>query len=50
MKNEKMLTVAIEMLRELNPEEFETVQIDNTKYDDGSIGFTVCVTFPATKD
>ncbi|GGB41674.1 hypothetical protein GCM10011409_19000 [Lentibacillus populi] len=47
MKNEVMLKHAIELLQNVNPEELEIVQIDNTKYDDGSIGLNVSLTYPA---
>lgn len=47
MRNEKLLAIAIKMLEELDLNEVETIQIDNTKYDDGSSGFTVDITFPA---
>ncbi|MTW85618.1 hypothetical protein F3157_08070 [Virgibacillus dakarensis] len=47
MKNEVMLKHAIELLQNVNPEELEIVQIDNTKYDDGSVGFNVSLTYPA---
>ncbi|MEB6549088.1 hypothetical protein MXL46_08260 [Heyndrickxia sporothermodurans] len=47
MDNKKMLDTAIEMLQQLSTEGIETVQIDNTNYDDGSVRFTVDVTYPA---
>lgn len=45
-----MLEKAIELLQKIDPNELEIVQIDNTKYDDGSIGFNVSVTYPAKGD
>lgn len=48
MDNKKMLDTAIEMLQGFSTKDIETVQIDNTKYDDGSVRFTVDVTYPAT--
>lgn len=47
MKNEKLLKQAIELLQEVNSSELETVQINHTKYDDGSIGFNVELIYPA---
>ncbi|MDY0395418.1 hypothetical protein ACFSMW_13480 [Virgibacillus halophilus] len=47
MKNELLLKQAIELLQRVNPYELEIVQIDNTKYDDGSVGFNVSLTYPA---
>lgn len=47
MKNEVILKQAIELLKEVNPSELETVEISHTKYDDGSIGFSVDLTYPA---
>lgn len=46
MKNEQLLKQAIELLQGVNPDELETVQINHTKYDDGSIGFSVELTYP----
>lgn len=47
MKNEQLLKQAIELLQTVNSEELETVQLNHTKYDDGSIGFSVELTYPA---
>ncbi|MCT1904108.1 hypothetical protein [Oceanobacillus sojae] len=47
MKNEAILKQAIELLKEVNTSELETVEISHTKYDDGSIGFSVDLTYPA---
>jgi len=46
MKNEKLLKQAIELLQEVNPDDLEIVQIENTKYDDGSVGFSVELIYP----
>ncbi len=46
MKNELLLKQAIELLQEVNSHELETVQVNHTKYDDGSVGFTVELTYP----
>jgi len=46
MKNETILKQAIELLQQVNPDELEIVQIENTHYDDGSIGFNVSLTYP----
>ncbi len=50
MKNEQLLKQAIELLKGVNPNELETVQINHTKYDDGSIGFSVELTYPAKEE
>lgn len=50
MKNEILLKQAIELLKEVNPDEIETIQINNAKYDDDSIGFSVELTYPAKGD
>lgn len=47
MKNEILLKQAIELLKDVNPDELETIQINHTNYDDGSIGFSVELTYPA---
>ncbi len=46
MNNEKLLNQAILLLQDVNADELETVQINHTKYDDGSVGFTVELTYP----
>jgi hypothetical protein len=50
MKNEFLLKQAIELLQEVNPTELETVQINHTRYDDGSIGFSVELTYPSKEE
>lgn len=50
MKNELLLKQAIELLQEVNPDELETVRVDHTKYDDGSVDFTVELTYPVEKE
>jgi len=50
MKNELLLKQAIELLQKVDPEELEIVQIENTKYDDGSVGFNVSLTYPAEEE
>ncbi|MED1711724.1 hypothetical protein [Heyndrickxia sporothermodurans] len=50
MDNKKMLDTAIEMLQQLSIGDIETVQIDNTNYDDDSVRFTVDVMYPAKDD
>ena len=47
MKNEEILKQAIELLKSLDLTDAESVQINNTKYDDGSTSFEVEVSFPA---
>ncbi len=46
MEKEQILKQAIEMLQDVNTDELETVQINHTKYDDGSVGFTVELVYP----
>ncbi|MBW8350772.1 hypothetical protein K0H71_15150 [Bacillus sp. IITD106] len=48
--NGLLLQQAIELLKGIATDELETVQINNTKYDDGSIGFSVELTYPAKGD
>lgn len=48
MDNKEMLETAIQKLSSIDAESIETVQIEHTKYDDGSVGFAVNITFPAT--
>lgn len=50
MKNKQILKQAIELLQTVNSDELETVQINHTKYDDGSIGFSVELVYPAKGD
>ncbi|GGB26773.1 hypothetical protein GCM10011409_00100 [Lentibacillus populi] len=50
MKNETILKQAIELLQNVDPDELETVQVNHTKYDDGSIGFTVDLTYPSAAE
>lgn len=47
MENYEVLHYAIEALEGIRAEDAEIVQMENTKYDDGSVCFTVSVTFPA---
>lgn len=47
MGNEKMLEIAIQTLKTFDPESIETVQLERTQYDDGSVGYAVNITFPA---
>lgn len=47
MKNETLLNQAIELLKKINADDLEAVQIENTKYDDGSTGFNVSITYPS---
>ena len=49
MNNTKILQQAIELLKEVNPVDLETVQINHTKFDDGSVGFNVELTYPASE-
>lgn len=47
MKNGVLLKQAIELLQGVNSDETETIEVENTIYDDGSIGFSINVTFPS---
>lgn len=47
MENEKMLEIAVQTLSSFDVNIIETVQLERTKYDDGSVGYSVNVTFPA---
>ena len=50
MSNEILLKQAIKLLQDVNPDEIETVQINHTKYEDDSIGFSVELIYPSTKE
>ena len=45
-----MLEIAVNTLNEVVINELETVEINQTKYDDGSVGWSVNLTFPAKND
>ncbi|MDN6670667.1 MAG: hypothetical protein L0L07_00080 [Staphylococcus equorum] len=45
MNNKELLNLAIQLLNEVNSNDLETVQVNHTKYDDGSVGFTVDLTY-----
>lgn len=47
MDNQKILNQAIELLSGLDLKDSESVQINHTKYDDGSRLFEVGVSYPA---
>lgn len=49
MENEKMIELAIQSLQSFDPSSIETVQLNRTRYDDGSTGYTVDITFPANE-
>lgn len=49
MNNEVLIKQAIELLRSVDPDELEIVQIDNTKYDDGSVGLNIGLSYPAAR-
>jgi len=49
MENEKMIEIAIQSLRSFDANSIETVQLNRTQYDDGSTGYTIDITFPATE-
>jgi len=47
MNKQEILKQTIKLLQAINPDNLETLQINHTKYDDGSIGFSVELTYPA---
>ena len=47
MKNETLLNRAIELLQGIDSGDLDSVQIENMKYDDGSTGFNVSITYPS---
>lgn len=47
MENEKILNQAVELLQGLDLTNAESVQINNTKFDDGSSLIEVGVSYPA---
>lgn len=50
MSNEILLKQTIKLLQDVNPDEIDAVQINHTKYDDGSIGFSVELIYPSKKE
>lgn len=50
MDNQKILNQAIELLKGLDLANAESVQINNTKFDDGSTLFEVGVSYPGTQE
>ena len=49
MDKKQLIQNAIFMLESVDPDTIEVVNLDRTEYDDGSIGFSVNLTTPATK-
>lgn len=47
MDNQQILNQAIELLKELDLTDSESVQINNTKFDDGSTLIEIGVSYPA---
>lgn len=45
-----ILNNAITLLENAVLEDLETIQINNTKYDDGSVGLSIELTYPARED
>ena len=45
-----LIELAIQSLSEVDVSKIETVEINQTKYDDDSVGYSVNLTFPAEKD
>lgn len=48
MENKQMIGTAISMLKGIDPNTIEVINFDRTAYDDGSVGFSVNITTPAT--
>lgn len=42
-----LLSLAINTLSKVDTRDLETVEVNQTKYDDGSVGYSVNLTFPA---
>lgn len=42
-----LIDLAVNKLMRVSVSDVETVEINQTQYDDGSVGFTVDLTFPA---
>lgn len=47
MDNEKLLNMGIELLQGVNVQEAEIIDVETSKYDDGSTSLVVRVSFPA---
>lgn len=45
-----LLSLAINTLMKVDTEDLETVEVNQTKYDDGSVGYSVNLTFPAKSE
>lgn len=44
---QELLDLAVNKLMRVSVSDVETVEVNQTQYDDGSVGFTVDLTFPA---
>lgn len=44
---QELIDLAVNKLMRVSVSDVETVEINQTQYDDGSVGFTVDLTFPA---
>lgn len=42
-----LLELAVRTLEEVDIKQLETIEVNQTKYDDGSVGYSVNLTFPA---
>ncbi|WP_422122923.1 hypothetical protein DHX103_14425 [Planococcus sp. X10-3] len=49
MENKQMIGTAISMLKGIDPKTIEVINFDRTAYDDGSVGFSINITTPATR-
>ncbi|MFK4568391.1 hypothetical protein [Enterococcus sp. UD-01] len=46
---EKLMDLAVDILTDTNINELETVDVSETHYDDGSVGVSINLTYPAVK-
>jgi|GEM_PF-2487525 len=46
MNNEKLKESAVILLSDVDTDDIETIDVDSTKYDDGSSALTITVTYP----
>lgn len=48
-QKQDILDMAVHILKEIKLSEIETIQVNSTKYDDGSQGLTIDITYPEQK-
>lgn len=49
MDKKQLIETAVLLLQSVDPDTIEVVNFDRTEYEDGSVGFSVNLTTPATK-